>query len=103
MKAKYILTVSAPYFATCSSGSTTLPFDLDIFCPSGPMMIPWLRRDRNGSEKTTRFKILNAFGVKREYRRCIVLWSAPPKYNGMGNQLATFGLDANSSLFFGSA
>src|SRR3989338_3348688 len=53
INARYIRTVSLPSFLTYSSGSTTLPRDFDIFCPSGPKIIPRFMRFVYGSSQPT--------------------------------------------------
>jgi hypothetical protein len=40
---------SVPYLLMMASGSTTLPFDLDIFWPSASRMRAWMYTWRNGS------------------------------------------------------
>ncbi len=46
---RYRRSESAPYAAITSSGLTTLPRLLDIFCPSSPRMMPWWKSFLNGS------------------------------------------------------
>src|SRR3989344_3188001 len=100
--AKFIRTVSAPYLASSASGSPTLPRDLDMRLPSGPIITPWLRRDRNGSENSTAPKLFKALVIKRAYKRCMVLCSRPPIYNGTGSHSLIFSFEANAFLLFGS-
>src|ERR687892_349533 len=55
---------SEPKRSTYSCGLTTLPRLLLIFCPSGPSMVPWLRRRVIGSPKTTKPWFLLHLGKK---------------------------------------
>ena len=57
-------TVSAPYLAIMSVGSTVLPLDLDIFVPSMSTM-PWLSRRANGSVTSTRPRSCKTLVKKR--------------------------------------
>ena len=68
-----------------SSGSTTLPFDLDIFAPP-VVIIPWLNRRANGSRKPTRPMSCSTFVKKRAYSRCRIACSMPPMYWLTGSQ-----------------
>ena len=62
---RYILKASEPYLEIYSSGDTTLPLDLLIFSPSGPRIVPWCVRERNGSSKERYPISRKAFTKKR--------------------------------------
>src|SRR3989344_9538939 len=84
MKAKYIFTVSDPTLSTCSSGSTTLPLLLLIFCPSGPNIRLRFILSTKGSASFTNPKSKRTLWKNREYKRCMVVCSAPPEYRFTG-------------------
>ena len=65
---------SEPKRSTYSCGLTTLPRLLLIFCPSGPSMLPWLRRRVMGSSKSTRPRSLITLVKKRG--RVNAVWRA---------------------------
>ena len=60
-----------------SSGTTTLPFDLDIFAPSFTIS-PCARKRMNGSSKSTSPMSCSTMVTKREYSRCSTACSLPP-------------------------
>src|SRR4051812_10746201 len=72
------LSASEPKRSTYSCGLTTLPRLLLIFCPSGPRMVPWLRRRVIGSSKSTSPRSLITFVKKGGERRGSMGWSMPP-------------------------
>ena len=61
----YSLRASAPNFCSIVSGSTTLPFDLDMTLPSLSTM-PWVSSCVNGSSWSTSPRSRNTRAKKRE-------------------------------------
>ena len=102
MNARYILTVSDPTLSTTSSGSITFPLDLLIFEPSGPIIRPLFNLFWYGSDSVTAPRSKSTFWKKREYSKCKVVCSEPPKYWLIGIQIFCFSFEENSVSFWES-
>ena len=98
----YILKLSAPYFPTTSSGFTTFPLDLLIFCPSSPPIIPWLNNFLNGSFVETNPRSYKTWCQNLEYNKCNTACSTPPTYRSTGIQYFSFSGFHASFSFKGS-
>src|SRR2546428_7076478 len=92
--------VSAPYFATYSSGVCTLPRDFDILRPP-KMIVPWFCRRSAGSSNHSSPRSRSALQTKRMYSRCRIACSIPPVYCATGSQRRPTALFMNPGSIFG--
>ena len=98
----YTLNVSAPNSFTISSGFITFPFDLLIFSPFVPKIIPCDVRFMYGSFVGTTPISYKNLCQNLEYSKCNVVCSIPPLYQSTGVQYSRASFDANSLLLVGS-